>query len=154
LCYVFANRLIFYESVRRKFEALAELRIPPRAKTVADMHMFFAKRFQDAVERTGDYETLFYPEPEGGDWAGPLIFQHENARDAWVAVLENLRQFNFSSISSDILGAIFKQLIAPEERHKFGQYYTSEELVDLVNAFCIRHGADTVLDPACGSGSF
>ena len=31
LCYVFANRLIFYESVRKKFhEGLAELRIPPR----------------------------------------------------------------------------------------------------------------------------
>jgi methylase of polypeptide subunit release factors len=154
LCYVFANRLIFYESVRKKFEALAELRLPSRAKGATDMYKFFAKRFQDAVEYTGDYETLFYPEPEGGDWAGPLIFQHENARDAWAAVLENLRPFNFSNISSDILGAIFKRLIAPEERHKFGQHYTNEELVDLINSFCIRRANDTVLDPACGSGSF
>jgi len=52
------------------------------------------------------------------------------------------------------LGSIFRRIIDPEERHKFGQHYTNEDLVDLVNAFCIRHAADNVLDPACGSGSF
>ena len=155
LCYVFANRLIFYESVRKKFhEGLAELRIPPRVKAASEIHTLFAKRFQEAVNFTGDYETIFYPEPEGGDWAGPLIFSNENARDAWISVLDNLRPFNFTTINSDILGAIFQRLIAPEERHKFGQHYTNEELVDLINSFCIRRGKDSVLDPACGSGSF
>jgi methylase of polypeptide subunit release factors len=52
------------------------------------------------------------------------------------------------------LGGIFQRLIAPEERHKFGQHYTNEDLVDVVNAFCIRKGEDVVFDPACGSGSF
>jgi type I restriction-modification system DNA methylase subunit len=52
------------------------------------------------------------------------------------------------------LGGIFKRLIAQEERHKFGQHYTSEDLVDVVNAFCIRKANDLVLDPACGSGDF
>src|SRR4030095_11769846 len=52
------------------------------------------------------------------------------------------------------LGGIFKRLIAPEERHKFGQHYTSEDLVDVVNAFCIRKGDAVVFGPACGSGSF
>jgi methylase of polypeptide subunit release factors len=74
--------------------------------------------------------------------------------DAWNSVLENLRPFNFKEIRTDILGGIFKRLIEPEERHKFGQHYTNEDLVDVVNAFCIRKGEDKVLDPACGSGSF
>ena len=55
---------------------------------------------------------------------------------------------------TDVLGGIFKRLIAPEERHRFGQYYTSEDLVDVVNSFCIRESDALVLDPACGSGSF
>lgn len=152
LCYVFANRLLFYESVRRKFDELKELNVPKKATSADGLYLHFQKTFQKAVEATGDYETLFYPFEK--DWAGPLIFSHEHSLEAWRSVLENLRPFNFKEIRTDILGGIFKRLIAPEERHKFGQHYTNEDLVDLVNAFCIRHAEANMLDPAGGSGSF
>jgi len=122
------------------------------SKQADDLYAHFQKAFQNAVAATGDYETLFYPFEK--DWAGPLIFAHDHAGDAWRSVLENLHPFNFKEIRTDILGGIFKRIIEPEERHKFGQHYTSEDLVDVVNAFCIRKADDTVLDPACGSGSF
>ena len=77
----------------------------------------------------------------------PLIFAHEFAADAWRSVLGELYQFNFKEIRTDILGDIFQRLIAPEERHKFGQHYTNEDLVDVVNAFCIRKADDVVFDP-------
>ena len=152
LCYVFANRLLFYESVRAKFDELKELHVPRKATSADDLYLHFQKAFQLAVDATGDYETLFYPAEK--DWAGPHIFGHEHSLDAWRSVLENLRPFNFKAIRTDILGGIFKRLIEPEERHKFGQHYTNEDLVDVVNAFCIRNAEDAVLDPACGSGSF
>jgi len=152
LCYVFANRLLFYESVRTKFDELKELHVPAKAASADDLYLHFQKTFQRAVRATGDYETLFYPAEK--DWAGPHIFGHEHSLDAWRSVLENLRPFNFKAIRTDILGGIFKRLIEPEERHKFGQHYTNEDLVDVVNAFCIRKAEDAVLDPACGSGSF
>jgi hypothetical protein len=152
LCYVFANRLLFYESVRAKFDELEELRVPKKAASAHDIYLHFQKIFQLAVDATGDYETLFYPAEQ--DWAGPHIFGHEHSLDAWRSVLENLRPFDFKAIRTDILGGIFKRLIEPEERHKFGQHYTNEDLVDVVNAFCIRKAEDNVLDPACGSGSF
>jgi len=136
LCYVFANRLLFYESVRRNFDELKELQVPKKASSANELYAHFQKTFQKAVEATGDYETLFYPFEK--DWAGPLIFGHEHSLDAWHSVLENLRPFNFKEIRTDILGGIFKRLIAPEERHKFGQHYTNEDLVDVVNAFCVR----------------
>jgi hypothetical protein len=152
LCYVFSNRLLFYESVRRKFDELKELHVPKKASSADELYAHFQKTFQKAVEATGDYETLFYPFEK--DWAGPLIFSHEHSLEAWRSVLENLRPFNFKEIRTDILGGIFKRLIAPEERHKFGQHYTNEDLVDVVNAFCIRHAEANMLDPAGGSGSF
>jgi methylase of polypeptide subunit release factors len=104
------------------------------------------------VEATGDYETLFYPFEN--DWAGPLVFGHADAAEAWRSVLQNLQPFNFKLIPTDVLGGIFRRIIDPEERHKFGQHYTNEDLVDVVNAFCVRHAEDNVLDPTCGSGSF
>jgi len=152
LCYVFSNRLLFYESVRRNFSNLDEIRIPRTISGPGDLDVYFRKAFQNAVNVTGDYETLFYPAEE--DWAGTLIFAHESAADAWRSVLGELHHFNFKEIRTDVLGGIFQRLIAPEERHKFGQHYTNEDLVDVVNAFCIRRGNDKVLDPTCGSGSF
>jgi methylase of polypeptide subunit release factors len=152
LCYVFANRLIFYESVRAKFPELAELTIPQAVVSASQLYSHFQKTFQKAVEATGDYETLFYPFEN--DWAGPLIFGHADAAEAWRSVLQNLQPFNFKLIPTDVLGGIFRRIIDPEERHKFGQHYTNEDLVDVVNAFCVRHAEDNVLDPTCGSGSF
>jgi len=152
LCYVFANRLIFYESVRVKFTELAPLKIPKAVTSAADLYGHFQKTFQKAVEATGDYETLFYPFEK--DWAGPLIFEHADSAEAWRAVVQNQEPFNFKLIPTDILGGIFRRIIDPAERHKFGQHYTNEDLVDVVNAFCIRRAEDNVLDPSCGSGSF
>jgi|GEM_PF-206230 len=152
LCYVFANRLIFYESVRAKFAELDGLEIGTTVTSAAGLYEHFQKMFQQAVETTGDYETLFYPFEK--DWAGSLIFGHADSAEAWRSVLGNLEPFNFKLIPTDILGGIFRRIIDPEERHKFGQHYTSEDLVDVVNAFCIRRAEDNVLDPSCGSGSF
>lgn len=152
LCYVFANRLIFYESCRVKFsDSLAPLKVPASLNGAA-LYEHFQKTFQSAVNATGDYETLFYPDEK--DWAGPLIFAHPDAAEAWRSVIHNLEPFNFKLIPTDVLGGIFRRLVDPEERHKFGQHFTSEDLVDVVNAFCIRDAEANMLDPAGGSGSF
>lgn len=152
LCYVFANRLIFYESVRAKFAEMDALEIPKSVKSSELLYEHFQKTFQQAVEATGDYETLFYPDAK--DWAGPLIFADANSIEAWRSVIHNLEPFNFKLIPTDILGGIFRRLIDPAERRRFGQVYTSEDLVDVVNAFCIRSAEANMLDPAGGSGSF
>ena len=152
LCYVFANRLIFYESCRAKFgESLDPLEIPVRLQP-DDLHEHFQKTFQRAVEATGDYETLFYPHEK--DWASPLIFAHPDSAEAWRSVIQNLEPFNFKLIPMDVLGGIFRRLVDPEERHKFGQHFTNEDIVDVINAFCIREAEANILDPASGSGSF
>lgn len=69
-------------------------------------------------------------------------------------MFKNLAQYNFREIPYDIIGGIFQKLISPEERQKFGQFYTNEDIIDIINAFCIRRAGDIAIDPACGSGSF
>ncbi len=92
--------------------------------------------------------------PEAADWATALVFEAEHALDAWRGALRGLESVDFREVPSDIVGRIFQKLIGPEERHRYGQHFTGDDPVDLINAFCIRSEADTVLDPACGSGSF
>lgn len=72
----------------------------------------------------------------------------------WRTLIRQIHRFDFSRLDYEIIGSIFERLIAPEERQKFGQFYTRVEVVDLINSFCIRTGRETIMDPACGGGTF
>jgi type I restriction-modification system DNA methylase subunit len=153
IVYVFANRLIFYQSLRARFPDLPALTLSARARNAEAAYDALQRQFETAVRRSGDYEPLFYPH-EKQDWAGPLVFAHPGALDAWRGALRNIASYDFSHISSDVVGRIFQKLISPEERHRWGQHFTGDDIVDLINSFCIRESDAVVLDPACGSGSF
>lgn len=153
LCYIFCNRAIFYKAIQARYPTnLKNLKIPSRTTDPADVYAHFRKYFAAAVDATGDYEPVFYPDIN--DWAGSLIFASRQARQGWKGFFVNLEQYDFRKIPYDIVGGIFQKLISPEERHKFGQFFTHQDIVDVINAFCLRRAGDVVLDPACGSGSF
>ena len=69
-------------------------------------------------------------------------------------LIDELNHYNFSLLHHDVIGAVFEQLIPVNERHTLGQYFTRENLVDLINAFCIQTTNAFVLDPTCGTGTF
>ena len=154
LCYIFSNRAIFYEAIRAKYpDDLNQLRMPRRGRNEQrGIYGYFRDQFKRAVAETGDYEPIFYPQVN--DWAGALIFASDMACQGWTGLFTNLAQYNFREIPYDVIGGIFQKLISPEERQKFGQFYTNEDIIDIINAFCIRRAGDTAIDPACGSGSF
>ena len=152
LAYIWSNRLIFYQALRARFPGLPGLRLKSSVKTANDAVETFNDFFSRAVERSGDYEPLLMPETR--DWATALVFQPDNALQAWRGLLRGIEAVDFSNVPSDVVGRIFQKLIGPEERHRYGQHFTGDDVVDLINTFCIRSGRDAVLDPACGSGSF
>ncbi|MBM4026314.1 MAG: SAM-dependent DNA methyltransferase [Planctomycetes bacterium] len=152
LAYVWANRLIFYKALRARFTDLPRLELRRSIKTPEEALATFNRFFQKAVDRSGDYEPLLMPEAK--DWATSLVFSPPTALDAWRGVLREIESVDFRVVSSDVVGRIFQKLIGPTERHRFGQHFTGDDAVDLINGFCIRSASDTVLDPACGSGSF
>lgn len=77
-----------------------------------------------------------------------------SAIDVLTTLIVDLNRFNFSNMPQDVVGNVFEGLIPPEERHILGQYFTKEELVDLINAFCIQRLNSKVIDPTCGTGTF
>jgi len=152
LAYLLMNRLIFYKALYDRFEDLPRLELKPAVKTAAEAYGKLRGLFERAVKRSGDYEPLFYPHER--DWASKLPFEAPGAIDAWKGVLRAIGGIDFRQVSSDVLGRIFQRLIGPEERHRYGQHFTGDDVVDLINIFCIRDADATVIDPACGSGSF
>lgn len=152
MVYVLSNRILFYQAVRLR-NRLPELKLSTAAKKdPQEAFNYLRSRFEEAVDKTGDYEPVFFPHTD--EWPALVALSGTNSLEAWDRTIRAIERFNFKEIPTDILGGIFQQLISPEERHKFGQFYTDESIVDVINAFCIRRGEDAVLDPACGSGSF
>jgi hypothetical protein len=152
LAYVWANRLIFYKALRARFPELPPLELRRSVKTADGALAAFNDLFRRAVDRSGDYEPLLMP--KAADWATRLVFEPADALDDWRGLLNGIEAVDFWQVPSDVVGRIFQKLIGPEERHRYGQHFTGDDAVDLINSFCIQQSSDTVIDPACGSGSF
>ena len=74
-------------------------------------------------------------------------------------VLKRLNRFDFERVNRDILGHVYEDYLPKQERKELGEFYTPIEVVQfMLDTVEYRPGEDlgekTVLDPACGSGTF
>ena len=148
-CYVLVNRLCFYNALRRKYTRLPRLSVANNVNTGQALSQRLERAFADAKRFTGDYETVF-----DGDFGDTLPFVSDEAVSEWRTLIRALDHYDFANIGLEVIGAMYEQLITPEERHRYGQHYTQPAVVDLINAFAIRVGTEHVLDPSCGGGTF
>jgi len=75
----------------------------------------------------------------------------------FCSIVEALANYDFSRIDEDIFREIYEEIVEREVRHKAGEYYTPEWLVQLIlnDVFALwKGGIPKILDPACGSGTF
>lgn len=152
-CYLFVNKLVFHEALLKKYgKTMAPLNAPPEITTGDELQMRLQHFFAEAKQVTGDYETIFGDDPK--DMGRRIPFYADAAVQGWRGLIDQIHEFDFSKLDYEVVGSIFERLIGPEERHKFGQFYTRVEVVDLINSFCIFTGDAKVLDPACGGGTF
>lgn len=152
-CYLFVNKLVFHEALLKKYgKSLAPLNAPPEITTGDDLQMRLQHFFAEAKQVTGDYETIFGDDPK--DMGRRIPFYADAAVQSWRSLIDQIHEFDFSKLDYEVVGSIFERLISPEERHKYGQFYTRVEVVDLINSFCIQAGDAKVMDPACGGGTF
>jgi type I restriction-modification system DNA methylase subunit len=70
-------------------------------------------------------------------------------------ILEVLVRFDLTRLNEDILKGLYENLLDKQERHDLGEVYTPDWLVESILRSCLRGKPDsTILDPACGSGTF
>ena len=148
-CYVIANKILFYKALRRKFARMPALRIPANIVTGEQLREHLQNLFAEATKISKDYETVF-----ASDFGDSLPALTDEAVDSWKLLNKETDAFDFTQINYEIIGQIFERMLSGDERHRFGQHYTRSDIVDLINSFCIRNAADSVLDPACGGGTF
>ncbi len=148
-CYMLLTRLVFYQVLRRMVRHLAPLG-GIQLNTPEELAQALDARFTEAIAYSKDYQTIF----ETSDFGNTLPLLAQETPRAWLKVIESIEDFDFSKLDYEVIGRLYEQLIGPAERRRYGQYYTSPDVVDLINAFCIRSPEARVLDPACGSGTF
>ena len=148
--YILLTRLVFYQVLRRRFRLMSPLTIDG-VETSDHLREVFDARFEEAVHYSHDYETVF--KPDSDDFGYTIPFLSPTAPGDWARLIQRIEEFDFSSLDFDVIGQMYERLISSSERRRFGQFYTSPDVVDLINAFCIRNPDDRVLDPACGGGT-
>lgn len=152
-CYALVNKLVFYEALLKRYATrLPRLNVPDHIETGDELRLHLERFFIDARRETGDYETVFGEDHQ--DTGNRIPFFADKAVPHWRELINQIHQFDFSKLDYEVIGSIFERLISPQERHKYGQYYTKPQVVDLINSFCIRNADDKVMDPACGGGTF
>jgi len=73
---------------------------------------------------------------------------------------KELLRYDFSQVDEDFFKEIYQEIVERGERHRIGEYYTPEWLVQLILKEVIdlwkrgNQGFPRILDPACGSGTF
>lgn len=95
-----------------------------------------------------DYQAIF-----NQDFTDAIIFTNLINEILYDLILK-FKKFDFKIFSTDLIGKILENLVPPEEKQKFGQYFTSQKLADLITFGAIKTCNDNVYDPTCGTGSF
>lgn len=65
-----------------------------------------------------------------------------------------LRVYDLSRLNEDLLKELYQELVDPVTRHDLGEYYTPDWLAELTLRETGFGAGKSLLDPACGSGTF
>jgi len=146
-CLMLVDKIVFYEAMRKVYPGLPALSLPASIVKGEQLRTRLNDVFARAMKI--DYETVFTEE-----LVDTIPFVADEAVELWREMVEDVERYDFTRFGYEVIGRIFERLIAPDERHKLGQYFTPSYVVDFINTFCIRSVDDTVLDPGCGAGTF
>jgi len=91
----------------------------------------------------------------------PYNFQISRDDNLLIHVLFELSKINFAEINFDLIGDLYEHYLNEDERKDKGQFYTPHYIVEFILnrvGYITQSKGNilekTILDPACGSGSF
>jgi len=74
--------------------------------------------------------------------------------DVFRRIAESLIVYDLKQIDEDLLKQLYQNLVEPETRHELGEFYTPDWLAELTLREIKYQPGQSLLDPACGSGTF
>ncbi len=96
------------------------------------------------------YSSVF--SAEALDWA--VQGDDPTLSNALLHAMWLLSRWNFKTVKGDILAGVYDKYLDVAKRRALGEVYTRPEICRYMLSRCNAKPGDTVLDPACGSGTF
>ncbi len=146
--YLLIDKILFYNTLRIKCKSLKPIKIDDEIKSGEELKEKLQNYFNEAEEISGDYETIF---TENFIETMPIP---NTIVPNFTYFINGFSKHDFTKIGLKDIQKIYDRLIPRIERHKLGQYFTRDDLVDLINGFCIRKPNDIIADFGCGAGTF
>lgn len=115
----------------------------------------FKQGYQSLLRQTYDsarhlYRGLF--DPSILDWV--LHGSEYRVSDALLHAMYLLSRWDFKSVRGDILSGVYDHYLDTSKRRALGEVFTRPEIARYILARCGFAPGKTLLDPACGSGTF
>ncbi|MBW8050476.1 MAG: SAM-dependent DNA methyltransferase [Cytophagales bacterium] len=95
-----------------------------------------------------DYQAIFKPY-----FTDKLPFSKVTGETVFQ-LIQKFTEFDFRILPTGVIGTILENLVPKSEKQKFGQYFTSETLANLVAYPAVQTANDYVFDPTSGTGTF
>ncbi|MBI3859316.1 MAG: N-6 DNA methylase [Thaumarchaeota archaeon] len=71
------------------------------------------------------------------------------------SLMKELMVYDLEKVDEDFLKSLYEELVDPEVRRDLGEYYTPDWLAQLIiETILTENPKGSILDPACGSGTF
>ena len=177
---IFGGHSMFHDFLKKK----ADKDIGSVRKALKELFLVLDQKPEDRDPYEMDEDLAAFPYVNGGLFANEKIIIPRFTQEIVDLLLSKASEnFNWSSISPTIFGAVFESTLNPETRRSGGMHYTSIENIhkvidplffdDLsaeleeIAAIAVKKTRDkklldfqkklaslTFLDPACGSGNF
>ncbi|MEE9431100.1 MAG: N-6 DNA methylase [Melioribacteraceae bacterium] len=95
-----------------------------------------------------DYQAVFQPY-----FTDNINYTHI-VNETIFSLLKLITEFDFTILPTDVIGEILENLVPKDEKQKFGQYFTSNILSNLISFPAIQTTEDYIFDPTSGTGTF
>ncbi|RIV51353.1 SAM-dependent DNA methyltransferase [Flagellimonas taeanensis] len=141
--YKFIGKILFYLTLSENLSGkVSKLELKDSKKVQKQLNDFF-----DQAKKI-DYQAVFE-----SDFTDKIPF-NETIDELLYQLVSVFNEFDFKVLPNEVIGHILENLVPQEEKQKFGQYFTSETLANLVTFSAIKGRNDIVIDPTSGTGTF
>lgn len=141
--YRYIGQILFYYALRRKLPNLPLIVLAPTDRVPDALASYWNE------VRRYDYEALFAPHE-----METFVPINDDGQFLMRQLTAQLGEYDWASLTDDVLGSIFEHLIPQAEQMLLGQFYTPRPVADFLTAFAMDGENPLVLDPGCGSGTF
>jgi hypothetical protein len=141
--YKLIGKVLFYLTLSENLSGkISKLELKNSKQVQKQLNEFFnqAKKI--------DYQAVFE-----SDFTDKIPF-NETIDELLFRLVGVFNEFDFKVLPTEVIGYILENLVPQEEKQKFGQYFTSETLANLVTFSAIKSRNDVVIDPTSGTGTF